>query len=239
MTKHKITSLIVFLLAIGVAAWEMTSAQRTPEHSQKSRKAAGDKAGDFDYYALVLSWSPTYCATTETPQRDPQCNGSSGRPYAFVLHGLWPQYERGYPERCWTKDRPFVPKSLIKSMLDIMPSPKLVIHEYKKHGTCSGLKPYGYYALSRQLFEKITIPTRYVRPNKPQTVTPKQLENEFIEFNPELKHDMIAVSCKRQRNRLNEIRICFTKNGKLRQCGSNENQRRLCRARSLYVPPVR
>src|SRR5262245_26202773 len=54
--------------------------------------------GDFDYYALSLSWSPTYC-TSQVGQNDSQQCGP-GRTYAFVVHGLWPQYERGWPENC-------------------------------------------------------------------------------------------------------------------------------------------
>ena len=33
-----------------------------------------------------------------------------GRPYAFVLHGLWPQYERGWPQDCRSSDRGYVPR---------------------------------------------------------------------------------------------------------------------------------
>ena len=87
-------------------------------------------AGQFDYYALVLSWSPTYCAEKGDNDRM-QCNRSDGRRYSFVLHGLWPQYERGYPSDCELPRRPFVPEPVIDSMLDVMPSRGLVIHEYR------------------------------------------------------------------------------------------------------------
>src|SRR6185437_7643363 len=78
-------------------------------------------AGQFDYYVLVLSWSPTYCAEKGDSDRM-QCNRSDGRRYSFILHGLWPQYERGYPSDCQLPRRPFVPEPVIDSMLDIMPS---------------------------------------------------------------------------------------------------------------------
>ena len=64
-------------------------------HAAKN-KSVGEP-GEFDYYALALSWSPSYCATNGG--RDPnQCG--SGRRLGFVLHGLWPQYEKGYPQSC-------------------------------------------------------------------------------------------------------------------------------------------
>src|SRR5262249_22498074 len=54
--------------------------------------------GEFDYYVLSLSWSPSFCETAGgNNARRLQCGG---RPYSFVVHGLWPQYERGFPESC-------------------------------------------------------------------------------------------------------------------------------------------
>lgn len=52
----------------------------------------------FDFYVLSLSWSPSYCEAEGEQANGQQCR--AGRPYAFVVHGLWPQYERGYPENC-------------------------------------------------------------------------------------------------------------------------------------------
>jgi len=218
-----------------VLAISEANAQRAPYGDKRPKHIAGR----FDYYSLVLSWSPTHCASLPRDRYDPQCDRKRARPYAFVLHGLWPQYTRGWPERCWTKERPYVPNKLIRQMLDIMPSKKLVIHEYKKHGTCSGLTPEGYYKLSRALYDKITIPERYLQPVRPQMVSPEKLVDEFVAKNPGLRPDMLAVSCGGAGNRLREVRICFSRDGKLQPCGRNENQRRLCSARSMFVPPVR
>ena len=156
-----------------------------------------------------------------------------------MLHGLWPQYERGFPDTCFTARRPFVPQPLIDSMLDIMPSPKLVIHEYRKHGTCSGLDPAGYFAIARKLFQRIKVPADYVNPFENRMVGINEIEDQFIAANPDLKPDMIAVSCGGTGNRLREIRICFTKAGELRKCGGNEDQRKMCSASRMFVPPVR
>lgn len=225
-------------------------AAATPAMAQRYGSERGDDQrranvpGDFDYYALVLSWSPTHCAARKKrdDRPDPQCSPRQGqRPYAFVLHGLWPQYERGYPERCYTEFKPFVPKRVINGMLDIMPSPGLIIHEYKKHGTCSGLRPDGYYGLSRSIYRKFKIPQRYVNPEKPQMVSPETLMDEFVAANSTvgLRPDMLAVSCGGPGNRLREVRICVTREGEPTPCGSNESQRRLCNARRMFVPPVR
>ena len=100
--------------------------------------SAADAPSRFDYYVLSLSWSPQYCA--RALGHEPQC----ARPNAFVVHGLWPQYERGYPSDCRTNAR--VAEATIERMLPIMPSRRLVIHEWRAHGSCSGSSPHAYFA---------------------------------------------------------------------------------------------
>jgi ribonuclease T2 len=216
------------LLALGLAAGGTAVAQRS-------------EAGVFDYYVLALSWSPTYCADGGDERRDPQCNPpGSGRPYAFVLHGLWPQHERGWPQDCSSADGSWVPGPVAERMLDIMPSKRLIFYEYRKHGTCSGLGVDAYFGLARQLFEKVKIPLRFARVTDDRmTVGVAELAGDFLAANPGLKPDMLVVQCGGAGNRLKEVRICFTKAGEFRACGRNEDQRRLCSAERMYVPPVR
>lgn len=207
--------------------------------SEERPSAERNIAGAFDYYTLVLSWSPSYCATADQRADDTQCNRRDGRRYAFVLHGLWPQYEKGYPESCRLRRRPFVPQDTIERMLDIMPARGLIIHEYRKHGTCSGLDPNGYFSLARRLFQSIRIPERFINPFEAQYLSPRDVVSEFVRINPGLRPDMMAVNCSRTAKRLSEIRICFSKDGKLRSCGENESQRRMCSMDTVFVPPVR
>lgn len=232
--QRLIATTLLLALACGLALPAMSQRERRQDDAR-----ARHVAGAFDYYTLVLSWSPTYCATGDNGNRDAQCKPRDGRRFAFVLHGLWPQYEKGWPENCRIQGRPFVPRPLIDRMLDIMPSPRLVIHEYRKHGTCSGLTPEGYYELSRRLYETISIPERYIKPDKQQFVSPEALADEFMSRNPKLKPDMLAIACDGPGNRLREVRVCFDRRGEPRACGANENQRRLCSAPRMYVPPIR
>jgi ribonuclease T2 len=241
----RIAKCLVVLGALAAVAGDAV-AQNVPYRERPSpyQRGAGSErqhqAGEFDYYVLALSWSPTYCAGLDENRRDPQCHGPKARPYAFVLHGLWPQFERGWPQFCKTADRGFVPRPVANRMLDIMPSDKLIFHEYRKHGTCSGLGVDGYFDLSRQLYEKVKIPPRFVRLTDERLfVAPGELISDFLAANPGLKPDMMSVSCGGAGNRLREVRICFDKGGEFRACGRNEDQRRLCSADRMYVPPVR
>ena len=147
--------------------------------------------GDFDFYVLALSWSPTWCATAEDAAESPQCNADAG--LGFVLHGLWPQFEAGYPEFCDPPERPS--RDLIASALDIMPDRGLVAHQWRKHGTCSGLDPETYFATARAAFEQIEIPARFDRPAGDERFSPADIESAFAGANPELQPDGLAVIC--------------------------------------------
>jgi ribonuclease T2 len=194
------------------------------------------RAGEFDYYALALSWSPTYCVSKAGENDTAQC--APGRHFAFVVHGLWPQFESGWPENCATEDTT-LPEAEIAAMLPIMPSRQLMIHEWKKHGSCSGLAPADYFAKTRALFERIKIPARYLSPNSDLLVTPAQVIDDFVKTNPDLAAAMISLQCgnRSDRGRLSDLRVCFDRQGTLRACG--ENERRQCRAKTLVLPRVR
>lgn len=228
---------LVAALTFGLAT--AADAQRAGPDGGGDPRARGI-AGQFDYYLLSLSWSPSYCASLQRDGYDPQCHRRDGKRYSFVLHGLWPQNDRGWPQFCPSADRGFVPRPVADRMLDIMPSDKLVFHQYRKHGTCSGLGVDGYFDLSRELFNKVKIPRRYVNlADQRLFVSPSDVVNEFVAANPGLKPDQIAIECGGPGNRLKEVRICFSKDGQFRTCGRNEDQRRLCSAPTMYVPPVR
>ena len=198
--------------------------------------ARDNRSGSFDYFTLSLSWSPSYCAGPEGQGDRQQCG--LGRRFAFVVHGLWPQYESGWPQSC-PNSEDWVPQSQIDQMLDIMPSKRLVIHEWKKHGSCSGLSMANYFRAARLLFEKVKIPARYLSPQAEVLITPQQLVTDFVKTNRDLTAPMISVQCgnARDRARLSELRICIDRRGNFRHCGSNEA--RGCRAKTLVMPPVR
>ena len=198
--------------------------------------AKGPQSGVFDYFVLALSWSPTYCGSAASTQDKSQC--APGRNFAFVVHGLWPQYQKGWPEACAHAES-WVPQEQIDAMMDIMPSKKLIIHEWKKHGTCAGVSMTDYFRATRQIFERVKIPARYQSPNADVLTTPQQLVSDFVKTNRDLTAAMISVQCgnARDRARLSELRICLNKRGSFAACGANET--RSCSAATLVMPHVR
>lgn len=214
------------------APQETAYARQLPSAARNSAELSS-APGDFAYYVLALSWSPTYCLEEADPQRDRrQCQAP--RPYAFVLHGLWPQHERGYPKDCQS-DTPRVPDPLVDSMLDIMPSRGLVGHEWRQHGACTGLSQDAYFQASRAAYAAIRIPAVYTNVTTYLTTSPSQIEAAFLKANPEIKPDALTVSCSRKH--LREVRICMTKDFKFRSCGSD--LQRDCDLAQIIMPPAR
>lgn len=188
--------------------------------------------GQFDHYVLALSWSPSYCESRGDKADATQCD--SARPFAFVVHGLWPQYERGWPESCQSP-APYVPEPVLRDMLDIMPSRGLVLHEWRTHGTCAGVDPSAYFATVRDAYAKVVIPETFRHLDDYRTVAPGEVESAFLAANPGLAADMIAVQC--DRRRLTEVRICLTRDLAFAACP--EVDRRACRADRIVMPPAR
>ncbi|MEP3276006.1 MAG: ribonuclease T2 [Stappiaceae bacterium] len=194
---------------------------------------AAEKAGDFDYFVLSLSWSPSYCAANGSRANKAQC--ASGRPYAFVVHGLWPQYEKGWPDYCKSRFGTWIDSSLIERMLPIMPSKPLVIHQWRKHGTCSGLSPEDYFKQTERAMARVKIPPAFSTIKRHVTVSPDKVEKAFRVANPGLNETSIAVTC--DKKRLREVRICFDKDLDFRPCKAVDNAH--CRAKSVVMPPIR
>jgi len=192
--------------------------------------------GEFDYYVLSLSWSPSFCEEAEERGRSDrgqqaQCGS---RPFSFVVHGLWPQYEHGFPEYC-QRPSPRLDRNIMTSMLELMPAPGLIYNEWDKHGTCSGLGERAYFETIRKARAAINIPPDFLHLSEPKTIAPDDIEAAFIKANPGLSNNAIAVTCNRAR--LSEVRICLTKDLQFRSC--DEIDRRACRRDQVVMPPVR
>ncbi len=221
-----------FLFIFAIVAF----AQPAQVPAQDSRQNA---PGQFDFYVLALSWSPSFCeasqerAQEKAPNRagDPQCGG---RPFSFVVHGLWPQYEHGFPAFCQVP-APRLDRAVVGTMLDLMPSPRLIFHEWDRHGTCSGLPANAFFETVRKARAVVKIPADYLELDKPVMVTPDEVTQAFIKANPGLPPAAIAVAC--DSKRLSEVRLCLSKDFAFRDCP--EVTRRSCTRDKIAMPAVR
>lgn len=205
---------------------------QTTQAPAPARAATVPIGSGFDFYVLALSWSPSYCEAEGAEANRQQCEG--GRPYAFVVHGLWPQFERGFPENCQVDDRE-VDNATLRSLYDLMPSAGLIRHQWRKHGSCSGLDQDDYFSVLRAARESVAIPARYRHLDDYLNVDPDTVEADFRKANPGLPANAAAVTC--DNRYLREVRICLTRDLEFRSCP--EIDRRGCRRSDVVMPPVR
>jgi ribonuclease T2 len=220
------------LASVAAVAFSFTLFLAVAVFAQERRQG---EPGQFDYYILALSWSPSYCEARQdrapNRSRDRQCDG---RPFSFVVHGLWPQYDRGFPSYCQVPP-PRLDRNIVGSMLDLMPSPRLIFHEWDQHGTCSGLSPRAYFDDVRKARAAVKIPSEYVKLESSASVTPREVAEAFLKANPGLSPRAISVFC--DRTWLTEVRICLGKDLSFRDC--TETRRHACRLDRARMPAVR
>lgn len=194
--------------------------------------AEGERAGDFDYYVLALSWTPTWCALEGDGRGSSQCDPGQG--FGFTLHGLWPQYEEGWPSYCRSPHREAT-RGETRAMADIMGTSGLAWHQWKKHGRCSGLEAADYFALSRLAYERVNRPEVLRRLDREVTLPATVIEDAFLEANDGLEADQITVTCKA--GRVQEVRMCLTRDLEPRRCGRDVI--RDCTQSDALLSPIR
>jgi len=204
---------------------EQTAKSRTAD--ARATNAAGalpQASGQFDYYLLTLSWSPEYCHGHPNAA---QCDGEHP---GFVVHGLWPQNNDGrWPSHCSTEAGLPNPTT----MLDIMPDPRLIAHEWTTHGTCTGLTASQYFHTIRAAYDRIRIPDELRHPTQIRRSSAAAIKQMFVDANPKFSTDDIAISC---HNRyLAGVSFCLSKSLQPIACQSMRD----CDARSTIVPAMR
>ncbi|KAI3950260.1 hypothetical protein MKW92_038528 [Papaver armeniacum] len=164
---------------------------------------------EFDYFALSLQWPGTICQHTRHCCAGNGCCRSDNGPTEFTIHGLWPDYNDGTWPACCTETR-FDEKlisSLRKDLDKYWPSLSC-----GKPSTCSG---------GRGLFwahEAILAAEGYVPSNSekyPLGGIVSAVQNAFG-ATPQVVCSHGAIE---------ELRLCFYKDFKPRDCIMNEKHR--------------
>jgi ribonuclease T2 len=196
---------------------------------KNSGGSTSSSAGQFDYYLLSMSWAPGFCAQPSGRHTDLECG--KGRHVGFVVHGLWPQRTDGVRvENCGSASP--VSSDIVNSMLPLIPDAGLIQHEWKTHGTCSGLAAADYFALIRKAAQTVHIPEALKAPGTEAHAAPPDIESKFGQANRTGVKDF-RVSC--PANEFREIRACLTKDAKLMECPAGLND---CRAGRILIRPV-
>jgi len=197
--------------------------------------ASRNVSGDFDFYVLAMSWSPDFCAGRGGNDSE-QCG--PGRNPGFVLHGLWPQYQKGFPQNC--SSVPF-PSSLKQEFPGLFPSDRLYAHEWRRHGTCSSLSPREYLAVAQKLKQAAPLPPRYRNLREPVRTTTAALKREFKAVDASLPDSGMAVFCSGSGRFLKEVFLCYNRKGKPTACSPEIRTKsgRSCRQSDFLIRPGR
>jgi ribonuclease T2 len=211
------------------AAFAMLAALSAEARHHHAPAHRSEQPGQFDYYVLSLSWAPTYCLT-HVDDSD-EC---SGKGYGFVLHGLWPQYDAGgYPENCPAQFG--LSADAAAKGGRIYPSARLMQHEWREHGTCSGLDALEYFNTADRAMAVVRIPAALEAPRSQQSLTAERISNLFQTANPQLAADGITLACNRAE--LSEVRVCLTRDLTPRSCGRAVHSN--CPRVPLEIPATR
>lgn len=197
----------------------------------RTRRKSGEQVqpGGFDYYILSLSWAPDFCDRPNVQHDARECG--PGRRLGFVVHGLWPQLDDGgHPSQC-APARP-VAQDIVQRMLALIPSEGLIQHEWRDHGTCSGLSSAAYFDAVRKAYDMVVVPTEFRQPSQRIDVGPREIEARFAAANPRLKGSL-RVAC--SGGELSEVRICLGKDLSPHACGVHDAE---CPAARIRMLPV-
>lgn len=216
------------VLSLAVVVLTLSAAKVQARHHHSADEEAG-QAGQFDYYVLSLSWAPTYCLTHAGDGSE-----CSGKGYGFVLHGLWPQYDAGgFPENCPTQLA--LTSDAAARGRTVYPSERLMRHEWREHGTCSGLDARGYFDLADRATAVLRIPEALDAPQSDQSLSAERITELFRGANPQLPAGALTLAC--SRDALSEVRVCLTRDLQPRACGRRVHS--TCPRVELSVPASR
>ncbi len=171
----------------------------TPDGPQRSAPIAG--------YTLALSWSPEFCKGREIRASDrTQCSGANGR-FGFVVHGLWPEAPKGraWPQYCPTSQR-LSPREL-RQNLCMMPSPRLIAHQWAKHGSCMVRRPESYFKATRILWNSLHFP-EMDQLSRDKKLTAGMIRTAIADANDGIGARNIGIGLNR-RGWLEEVQLCY------------------------------
>ena len=190
------------------------------ESSRMEMRSTVQAGAGFDFYLLNLSWSPEFCHSHPDAA---ECAEHA----RFVLHGLWPERMDGsYPENCSDAPGPANPAQYA----DVYPEEGLLEHEWRAHGTCSGLSADAFFGAARRAYEAVKIPGALATMTAQTSMTPDEITSAFAAANPGFAPGSVLVSC--GHNYLTAVEVCVDKSLKPMACPAL----RSCRANMVKIP---
>ncbi len=203
---------IIALLIVFVVAGAADGRSRR----RASKGGSHNTPGEFDYYLLSLSWAPDFCDLKGSARSSREC--ATGNHVGFIVHGLWPQFERGgYPKQCAPASP--VAADIVTRMLPLMMDQGLIQHEWADHGTCTGMDTATYFDTVRKAAAEVTIPDAYKNLSQAIQVSPGDVDAKFGSANGSFPQNTFRTAC--GSGEISEVHVCLTKDLKPRACAAD------------------
>ena len=195
-----------------------------------------------DVFVFAQSWQPGFCSGKSNYYG---CSNPKDfwNKY-FTIHGLWPQYSSGgYPHDCTTEAfNTTVPYEVgWTDMTTNWPNAQYEesdpnydsfwIHEWSKHGTCTGLSQYDYFSTTMNLLKQFGTPA-LITNNVGGSVSASDLRTYYG------GSTMVALQCN-SGNYINGVYTCWNQvNGKPTTqvvCPSDVQKEDTCSGSTVYI----
>jgi ribonuclease T2 len=215
MKRREIALFLFFVVVAGCRSRTPATAREAAEPATAQTNGSG-----FDYYLLNLSWSPEFCYSHRSAA---ECAAHD----TFVLHGLWPENNDGtYPENCPDAPGPADPGQYN----DLYPDAGLLEHEWRTHGTCTGLSADAFFTTARKAYQSVKIPPSLENLKAQTSMAPEEILGMFTDSNPGIPRSSLVLSC--GHNYLTAVEVCLDKGLHPVPCSGV----RSCRANTVRIP---
>lgn len=165
-------------------------------------------------YTLALSWSPEFCKPRKGGKAHArQCGGDAGL-FGLVVHGLWPESGRSWPQWCPAARAPRPAEVAANACLS--PSSALLARQWAKHGACMARSPTTYYKVTRILWNGLRLPD-LDRVSRERGLTAGTIRTRFADANPGWPRRAVGVHLN-ARGWLEEIQLCYDRRFMPRAC---------------------
>jgi|GEM_PF-5403819 len=222
--KYIFSIMSVILLVIGGLSNKQSQNLFFNKKNTTHSNTQENKATDFLY---VASWSPAYCAERDPEGRGAQCRHDLPKQYRFIIHGLWPQaVNDGYLNYCKPVSET-LQANIVNDYFYLMPSSKLMAHQWKKHASCGNFTQKTYFKTIENLYKKFEIAALFADIHQTQSFSLDGLLAKLTQQIPHIDKENIVIRCRK--NNLKEIRICLDQNFAPRKCHYTEIRSGGCR----------
>jgi ribonuclease I len=196
--------------------------------SSSTRASSPSSPGNFDFYTLALTLAPAFCETEPNKKQCKQLDANRNAKTPLTLHGLWPEYRQPgrYPENCASDtsvrisdlERTIDGKRLRRLMPGVVDG--LAGHEWRKHGSCSGLDAHRYFGAALDQTERLSAALRDILgAASGREISADALKAELARLIP-ASAGSLSLHCKNIRTQdpavrgkpiLMEMRFCYAK----------------------------